>query len=93
MEASVASMLAECGKSATGEGLIADAKALAKVVGVPFTTLKETVDLLKLHFGKTPASTPEAADWETRVVEANAQASAFSEDDDTLARQLLERRS
>jgi len=85
-------MLAECGGQSTGEGLLADAKLVATLVGVEFTTLRETVDVLARHFGldAAPEPAPEEDDsWEARVIQANAEASAFPEDDDSLARHIL----
>jgi len=90
-------MLAECGAKATGDGLIADAKLVAKEVGLPFTTLRKTVEALAAQFGldleATEATTRggpknDDDDWEARMIAANAEASAFAEDD-SFARQLL----
>lgn len=87
----LAVMLRDCGEASTGEGLVEDAKLLARVAGIEFSTLRATVDALATQFGidlDQEDEAPAAATWEQRVIDANANASAFPEDD-LFARHLL----
>lgn len=70
-------------------GLMADVQLLAKTVGVPFTTIRDTVDELSRQFALKldPPKPTTWDDWASQTVEANASSSVFSEDD-TLAQQL-----
>lgn len=94
----VTTLLAQCSVRSTGvrstrrrdqpqAGLLADVELLAKTTGVPFTTLRETVDELSRHFGLKLDKPTSWDDWASQTVEANASSSIFSEDD-TLAQQL-----
>mmetsp|Transcript_1101 Transcript_1101/g.2767 ORF Transcript_1101/g.2767 Transcript_1101/m.2767 type:complete len:162 (-) Transcript_1101:221-706(-) len=98
----VATLLKECGARPTGAGLIGDVRHVADIAGVPFTTLRETVEELARQFNvdldpsdQPPLLAEPAEDgwdaWAERLVRANAAASIFNEDDAT-ARRLLKQR-
>uniref|UniRef100_A0A6S8D2T4 Uncharacterized protein n=1 Tax=Aureoumbra lagunensis TaxID=44058 RepID=A0A6S8D2T4_9STRA len=91
LKEAISKMLKDCGAESTGEGLLADAKLLAKQCGIRFITLRETVDTLAPQFGlsideKEEQITDQGDFWD-RIVDANTAASAFG-DDDGLARQF-----